>query len=160
MPAARGACKLPAMPRLAVRAILLEKGQILLGHFIDASGEWYVVPGGGVEHGETLEEAFHRELQEEIGAKAEFGSIAFIREIIADRLETTNLPPGFHQLEVFVHGRLLPDQELRMVVPDPSQVGLVWVPLADLHTLPFFPRGLIAEFQAQAFPKLYYGHLR
>ena len=149
-----------AMPRLAVRAILVEQGRILLGHFVDPGGAWYVVPGGGVEHGETLEEAFHRELQEEIGAKAEFGAVAFIREIIADRLETTNLPAGFHQLEVFVHGRLLPGQELRMVVPDASQVGLVWVPLAELHTLPFFPRGLIAEFQALSFPRFYYGHLR
>jgi 8-oxo-dGTP diphosphatase len=148
------------MPRLAVRAILVEQGRILLGHFVDPGGDWYVVPGGGVEHGETLEEAFHRELHEEIGAKAEFGAVAFIREIIADRLETTNLPAGFHQLEVFVHGRLLPGQELRMVVPDASQVGLVWVPLAELHTLPFFPRGLIAEFQALSFPRFYYGHLR
>ena len=126
----------PAMPRLAVRAILIEDDNILLAHFVDPSGTWYVTPGGGVQHGETLEEAFHRELHEEIGARAEFGAIAFIREIIADRLETTNLPAGFHQLEIFVHGRLLPDQTLRMVSPDTSQVGLVWAPLAQLHTLP------------------------
>lgn len=148
------------MPRLAVRAILVEDGRILLGHFSDASGEWYVLPGGGVEHGETIEEAFHRELQEEIGARAEFGAVACMREIIADRLESTNLPPGFHQVEVFVRGRLLPDQDLRMVVPDAAQIGLVWAPLADLHTLPFFPRGLVAEFQALSFPRFYYGQLR
>ncbi len=149
-----------AMPRLAVRAILIEDDNILLAHFVDPSGTWYVTPGGGVQHGETLEEAFHRELHEEIGARAEFGAIAFIREIIADRLETTNLPAGFHQLEIFVHGRLLPDQTLRMVSPDTSQVGLVWAPLAQLHTLPFFPRALIGEFQARAFPRFYYGQLR
>lgn len=148
------------MPRLAVRAILVEDGQILLAHFVDPGGDWYVTPGGGVQHGETLEEAFHRELQEEIGARAEFGEVACIREILADRLETTNLPAGFHQVEVFVRGRLLPDQTLRMVEPDRWQVGLEWVPLARLHTLPFFPRGLISEFQAQAFPKFYYGPLR
>jgi 8-oxo-dGTP diphosphatase len=148
------------MPRLSVRAILIEDGRILLAHFIDASGEWYVTPGGGVQHGETLEEAFHRELHEEIGARAEFGAVAFIREIIADRLETTNLPADFHQVEIFVHGRLLPDQTLRMVAPDASQVGLVWAPLAQLDSLPFFPRGLVDEFKAGAFPKFYYGHLR
>lgn len=148
------------MPRLAVRAILVEDDNILLAHFVDASGPWYVTPGGGVQEGETLEEAFHRELYEELGARAEFGAVAFIREIIADRLETTNLPAGFHQVEIFVHGRLLPDQSLRMITPDPSQVALVWVPLAQLHTLPFFPRDLIAEFQARAFPRFYYGHRR
>ena len=148
------------MPRVAVRAILIEDDRILLEHFADAGGPWYVIPGGGVQDGETLEEAFHRELAEEIGASAEFGAIAFIREILADRLETTNLPAGFHQLEIFVYGKLRPDQTLRMVLPDASQVGLVWVPLAELHTLPFFPRGLIAEFQARSFPKFYYGALR
>lgn len=148
------------MPRLAVRAILIEDDNILLAHFSDASGTWYVVPGGGVQDGETLEEAFHRELHEEIGARAEFGAVAFIREIIADRLETTNLPPGFHQVEVFVHGRLLPDQTLHMPDPDRAQIGLVWAPLAQLHTLPFFPRGLIREFQTRAFPRFYYGALR
>lgn len=147
-------------PRLAVRAILIEDDAILLERFVDASGEWYVTPGGGVQHGETIEEAFHRELREEIGARAEFGAIACIREILADRLVETNLPPGFHQVEVFVIGRLLPGQTLRMVAPDRSQVALVWAPLAELHTLPFFPRGLIAEFQARSFPRLYYGALR
>lgn len=113
-----------------------------------------------MQEGETLEEAFHRELYEELGARAEFGAVAFIREIIADRLATTNLPAGFHQVEVFVHGRLLPDQILRMVSPDAAQVGLVWAPLAQLHTLPFFPRALIPEFQARAFSRFYYGQLR
>lgn len=42
------------MPRLAVRAILIEDDKILLAHFIDDSGPWYVTPGGGVQHGETL----------------------------------------------------------------------------------------------------------
>lgn len=148
------------MPRLAVRAILVEDDNILLEQFEDAGGPWYVTPGGGVQDNETLEEAFHRELQEELGAQAEFGAVAFIREIIADRLAVTNLPPGFHQVEVFVYGRLLPGQTLRMLSPDAWQIGIVWVPLAELHTLPFFPRELIAEFQARAFPRFYYGHRR
>ncbi|WAS96457.1 NUDIX domain-containing protein [Nannocystis punicea] len=148
------------MPRLAVRAILLEGDSILLERFEDAVESWYVTPGGGVQENETIEEAFHRELQEELGVRAEFGAVAFIREIIADRLAVTNLPPGFHQVEVFVYGRLLPGQTPRMVSPDVSQVGFVWVPLGELHTLPFFPRELIPEFQARAFPRFYYGHRR
>ncbi|MCY0987576.1 NUDIX domain-containing protein [Nannocystis sp. ILAH1] len=148
------------MPRLAVRAILIEDDKILLEQFQDANESWYVTPGGGVDENETIEEAFHRELREELGVQAEFGAVAFIREIIADRLAVTNLPRGFHQVEVFVYGRLLPGQTLQMLAPDPSQIGLVWVPLAELHTLPFFPRDLIAEFQARAFPRFYYGHRR
>lgn len=148
------------MPRLAVRAILIEDDAILLAQFVDEGGLWYVTPGGGVQEGETLEEAFHRELYEETGARARFGGVACIRELIADRLETTGLQAGFHQVEIFVHGSLLPDQTLRMVSPDPSQVGLVWTPLAELHTLRFFPRDLVAQFQARSFPRFHYGLCR
>lgn len=148
------------MPRLSVRAILVEAGAILLTHHVDRRGSWYVTPGGGVEDGETLEEAFHRELHEELGVRADFGAVAFIREIIADRHPESTLPAGFHQVEIFVHGRLHPGQSPRVLAPDPDQVGFAWLPLADLHTVRFFPRGLVAEFQAQSFPRLYYGDRR
>lgn len=51
--------------------LLIENGNVLLMHRIkNINGErkeYYVVPGGGMEEGETLEEATKRELKEEIG---------------------------------------------------------------------------------------------
>ena len=56
--------------------ILIENGKVLLIHRIkNVDGivkEYYVVPGGGIEEGENIEEATKRELKEEIGINVEF----------------------------------------------------------------------------------------
>ena len=55
--------------------MLIEDGKILLMHRIKnvdgETREYYVVPGGGIEEGETLEEATKRELKEEMGIDVE-----------------------------------------------------------------------------------------
>jgi len=52
---------------LGVRIMLIQSGEVLLVRQTYMSG-WYM-PGGGVKHGETLEEAARREAYEEIGAQ-------------------------------------------------------------------------------------------
>lgn len=55
--------------------ILVEDGKVLLVHRIKEKDgiidEYYVVPGGGIEEGETLEDATKRELKEEVGIDVE-----------------------------------------------------------------------------------------
>ena len=72
----------PARPILAVSAAVFRDGRALvirraraplLGHFS--------LPGGGVEAGETLAAALHRELMEEVGIEAEI--VAFNRHVEA-----------------------------------------------------------------------------
>ena len=147
------------MMRLAVRIVAVSEGQILLVRYRDSDGDWYTTPGGGVERGETLEEAFHREVSEELGITTEFGRILMMREVIADRLPRNNLPAGFHQLEVFVKTRIDRSQDLKTSEPDPGQTGLDWLPLGRLHDVRFFPASLRREFVEQDWPEFYYGNI-
>jgi 8-oxo-dGTP diphosphatase len=54
------------MPDRAV-AVIVDEGRVLLVHRRKHGKEYYVLPGGGVEPGETVEEACVREVKEETG---------------------------------------------------------------------------------------------
>jgi len=55
-------------PRLRVSALVRREGRVLLcRHEKPDRGAYWLLPGGGVEAGETLVQALHRELREELG---------------------------------------------------------------------------------------------
>jgi len=54
-------------PRIRVSAILRWKGRMLLCRHEKPGKEYWLLPGGGVNSGESLVDALHRELAEEIG---------------------------------------------------------------------------------------------
>jgi ADP-ribose pyrophosphatase YjhB (NUDIX family) len=57
-------------PRIRVSAILRWQGRVLLCRQEKPGKEYWLLPGGGVEEGETLTEALRRELREELGIEA------------------------------------------------------------------------------------------
>jgi len=58
--------------RRAVRAIIFdEEGNTVLSHV--AKGDYWKIPGGGIEEGESIEEALEREAMEEAGVEIEIG---------------------------------------------------------------------------------------
>ena len=67
--------------REAVRAIVTDaEGRLLLVRFGFPEGELWAAPGGGIEHGESHEEAIRRELHEEVGLPdAEIGPAIWSR---------------------------------------------------------------------------------
>ena len=54
-------------PRIRVSAVLRWKDQVLLCRHEKPGKEYWLLPGGGVNSGESLVDALHRELAEEIG---------------------------------------------------------------------------------------------
>ncbi|HLZ58121.1 MAG TPA: NUDIX domain-containing protein [Ktedonosporobacter sp.] len=55
--------------RIGVNALIFNEGRILLAHRRDI--DWWNLPGGGMEAGETVEEAIRREVREETGLEVE-----------------------------------------------------------------------------------------
>jgi ADP-ribose pyrophosphatase YjhB (NUDIX family) len=71
-------------PRIRVSALLRWSDRILLCRHEKPGKEYWLLPGGGVEAGESLVEALHRELHEEIGIEDEppfEGPIAIVDSI-------------------------------------------------------------------------------
>ena len=57
-------------PRIRVSAILRWQGRVLLCRQEKPGKQYWLLPGGGVDAGETLAEALRRELREELGIEA------------------------------------------------------------------------------------------
>ena len=71
-------------PRIRVSAILMWQGRILLCRQEKPDKEYWLLPGGGVDAGETLVEALRRELREELGVTADVqfeGPVALVDSI-------------------------------------------------------------------------------
>jgi len=75
--------------RVSLKAVILnDEGQILVVK--ESDRDWWDVPGGGLDHGETIKEALARELYEEVSMQGDFEFEVLLAED-PHYLETLNL---------------------------------------------------------------------
>ena len=70
-------------PRVRVAAVVLVDDEIILVRQTKGGRDYYLLPGGGVERGETLEEALVREVAEETGIVIRVVRPLFINDTLA-----------------------------------------------------------------------------
>jgi 8-oxo-dGTP diphosphatase len=129
--------------RTAAKAIIIREGRLLLNHCRDEQGDWYALPGGGQQAGETLVEALLRECREEIAAEVEVVRLRYVRDYIAAHHEFSYLEEASHQVEHLFECRVDADYVPRSGPgPDRQQVGVVWLDLASLRGARVYPSAL------------------
>ena len=129
--------------RLAVDAAIERAGSLLLIEYEDARlGRHWGFPGGGVEPGESIHAALHREVLEETGAQVTVGRLLLVNEFNPDLSDDAYVDE--HALRLLFHCTLASDTDesdfIPPSVPDPDQIGIGWMPIADLARMRLYPR--------------------
>ena len=137
--------------------MIIRDDQLLVLAHRDDQGEYFTLPGGGVEQYEPLHEALRRECREEIAADIEVGELLFVRDYIARNHEFAATDDA-HQVELMFACRVRDDYVPRSgAVPDPRQHGATWLPLAALRTVRLYPAALKPLLVARTKPAVYLG---
>jgi 8-oxo-dGTP diphosphatase len=134
---------MPAV-RLSVKAIIIREGRLLVLKCRDSAGVWYLLPGGGQEVGETLDQALRRECLEELGCKVRMGPLRFIRDYIARNHEFAETDPDTHAVELIFECDLESEPSIA-TKPDAMQEGFAWLELTKLQGSRLYPRILEKE---------------
>lgn len=134
------------------RVVIVEDGQLALIKRVRAERTYYILPGGGVEAGETPEQAAVREAHEELGVDVELGGVIHEEHFRGSRF-------------VFFQARIVggefgtgawPDHadEDELTLAKSGTHEAVWVPLADLSDLhvglDVRPRALVERLTSKA----------
>ena len=127
--------------RNSAKAIIIKKGCILAVKNCDSDGDWYLLPGGGQNPGETLEETLHRECIEEMGIEVSIGRLRYIREYIGKNHEFSEHDGDAHQVEFMFECEFNEEQSPEIGNnPDAYQVGIDWLPINEIHKYRIYPK--------------------
>lgn len=128
--------------RLRVTLIIVRNEEILLIDRQRNGRSYYVIPGGGVEPGESLAQAAIREAREELSLDVELGPLLYARPWDDGR---------FQQMEYaflvnsYQGEPLLQDPEILAKQTSDNLYSLQWRPLAELNGSPCYPGPLESE---------------
>lgn len=117
--------------RVRIAGVFTRGDEILLVNHVRGPESYWLLPGGGLDYGETMAAALEREMMEECAVRTRAGRLLFMAE---------SLPPDRHRhiVNVTLLGDLL-EGEPRLNESGGRLKGVAWKRRSELAGLPFFP---------------------
>lgn len=113
--------------------IVFKYGKVaLVRHDNSHNGTYYLLPGGGLEKDETIEECVVREVKEEIGLDVKIKSLAYYEDVISE---------DDHTLHIIFRCDIL-GGNVENLDPDLKVKEIVFMDEKDFKTINFFPKTL------------------
>ncbi len=121
-------------------AVLIKDKRVLLMWRSNNGKQYYVFPGGGVEEGETVEEATVRELKEETSIDAKIDKLLYHHHLIDEESDSAEKDQYFY-LCTYVSGtpKLGDFNEKESMVSGLDLYKPVWVNIKKLPNLLLYP---------------------
>ena len=118
--------------RVAAYGVCINDDEILLARWLGPNGKRWILPGGGIDHGEHPHDAVIREFEEETGFEVEV-----LRLIGIDSELREEVDRDYHALRIMYEVRIV-GGELRYEVDGTTDLAQ-WFPVADIGQLDRVP---------------------
>lgn len=139
--------------RNSAKAVIIRDQKLLVIKNTTDGQNWYILPGGGQDHGESLEDALKRECMEEASIQVEVGDILFVRDYISRNHEFAETENDAHQVEFMFQCTIAQDVQPEMGdVIDQWQTGVKWLPLHRLSEFDLYP-SVLKEALSEGIPE-------
>ncbi|WP_028855780.1 NUDIX domain-containing protein [Psychrilyobacter atlanticus] len=117
--------------RIRVCGILEKDDELLLVKHIKNNNEYYLLPGGGVDHGEDFKTALKREFMEECNLDVEVEDMVFISEGIAPN-------GGRHIVNVYFKVSYI-GGDLQVGLDGSNLIGVEYIKKSELENVILYP---------------------